>query len=387
MIEIEEVYDSKNKNYTLYYDESNNVRVLSIQKNRYNIDNDSSQDASFNFILAGIAQDSKLDNKTVNFDELKNKLKLQTSVKEIKFKHIAKGDFLETIKSKKLTVLLKWLQESPYFIQYFNLNMEYWVFLDIIEDVCLYLDKEDLLAKNLDPRAFQDHFKNCLYRLIKTDRQGFLSIMTRYNFPKIRKKNARRVLKDLVVLIKKNTTTSVRLRKKTSKETVGLLKDLAKLFKRAKNIDELLFVYDFKENILIDGLSFFYDHQMRKFKHSQHVFDNEYKIQNAFEENKIWDEELKKMNYNFVDSKKHTEVQLSDLVSGLFYKYFTFLNKYEYEEVQEIRKNLNITEKENIELMKMALDKAHAENPHFLFYVMSTTENDNHKYFMFLFDR
>lgn len=384
---MEEVYDSKSKSYTIYYDESNNVRVLSIQRDHYNIDNDSSQGTSFNFILAGIAQEKDLHQNLTDFDNLKKELKIQKSVKEIKFKHIAKGDFLGILKSKKLAILLKWLHESPYFIQYFNLNMEYWVFLDIIEDVYLYLDKENKLNKNIDPRAFQDYFKDCLYRLIKTDRQGFLSIMSKYNFPKIKKENAKKLLKDLTKLINKNTATSVRIRKKTPKETIVLLKELAKLFKNAKNIDEFFLVYDFKENTLIDGLSFFYDNQMKKFKYSQHIFDNEYKIQYAFEKNKAWDKKLKNMDYSFVDSKQHFEVQLSDLVSGLFYKYFTFLNEFEYDEVQEIKKNMGSIEKKNIELMRMLLEKADAENPHFLFYVMSATEHNNHKYFLFSVER
>ena len=68
-----EVEFSENK-YSLYYDESNNIRKLLLEGDEYNIDNDPNQESSPIFVLAGIAFNE--ESESVDFEDLKKKLYL-----------------------------------------------------------------------------------------------------------------------------------------------------------------------------------------------------------------------------------------------------------------------------------------------------------------------
>jgi hypothetical protein len=125
--------------YTMYYDESNNHRKFYINRERdsYNIDNDlgRKQGSSVNFMLAGVAH--RGDSCKADPEELISSLRLQKSAKELKFDQVASGTFDVLVKSPKIKQILKWILDNDLLLHYFNLNMEYWAFADIIDD-CIY---------------------------------------------------------------------------------------------------------------------------------------------------------------------------------------------------------------------------------------------------------
>ncbi|HBO2942907.1 TPA: hypothetical protein L4R51_006185 [Pseudomonas aeruginosa] len=127
--------------YTFYYDESNNIRSLYLANGRFNTD--SHQNPSPCFVLAGIAH--KGDQAKSNCEELITSLCLPPTAKELKFKQVAKGGFLDNLKSAKVTQILKWLVDSDYYLHYMNLNMEYWSLVDIIDDCCDHTDRHGML--------------------------------------------------------------------------------------------------------------------------------------------------------------------------------------------------------------------------------------------------
>ncbi|HEL5839660.1 TPA: hypothetical protein UOR19_003567, partial [Escherichia coli] len=175
----------KNDVYTFYYDESNNVRKLYLSKqiDGYNVDHDEDKNTGVNFILGGIAH--KGDSSTANFDALKKMIMLQSTAKEIKLKQIATGDFIYMLNSKKLTGFLEWLNESDLFIQYFNLNMEYWSYLDIIEDCVLFCMEKKLLRfyDEIQFRQYQDLHKDELYKVILNDKTSFIKELKSFDYP------------------------------------------------------------------------------------------------------------------------------------------------------------------------------------------------------------
>ncbi|MEC4817924.1 MAG: hypothetical protein SAK29_32330, partial [Scytonema sp. PMC 1069.18] len=74
--------------FTFFYDETNNIRKFYVRESDFN--------SSFqsNFVLGGIVYDkSKPD-----IEKLFSELNLERSIKEVKLKHLAKGDFLSCLK-------------------------------------------------------------------------------------------------------------------------------------------------------------------------------------------------------------------------------------------------------------------------------------------------
>ncbi|PWQ92005.1 DUF3800 domain-containing protein [Leucothrix pacifica] len=374
--------DNSIKNYTFYYDESNNVRKLTLLDGKYNIDNHQSKVSSSNFVLAGIVKNNNSNDHS--FDDLFSELNIQKTAKELKFNQVAKGEFEDVLKSRKLMILLRWLLNSNYNIHYFNLNMEYWVFLDLIEDLVLHVSKERIISDEiLDSRQF--HYKDALYCLLKLRKEAFLNIANRYGYPKISKAYAKKFISEISSLAKETTLPNNRFRYDVSTVSSMKIKSLHKFLRLCKGVDDLTLTYNHERGVLIDGLSFFYSDRLRKFNHSIHIFDNEYDIEREIKDISIWDDTVRNSTFKFVESIEHKKIQVSDVVAGLFMRYFTFLNKYELAETLNIKGGFNSTQAENINLMKSLIYKSAAECEQFLFYSMSVSESDNHN--AFLFDR
>ncbi len=173
------------RKYTLFYDESNNVRLLRLDGDQYNIDNDENNIASPIFVLGGIACKDGVRN--LNFETLRTKLRIhQKSALELKFKHMVKIKANHTrqeafglaLDSARCCALFEWLEENEIFIHYQMINLVYWAFLDLIEDLVLCLDEPHECAN-------QFFYKDCLYRLIKLDKRGFLTLMSKFDYPNI----------------------------------------------------------------------------------------------------------------------------------------------------------------------------------------------------------
>jgi len=128
---------------TFYYDESNNHRKLWIDPERlaYNIDKDTKRKIPVgrNFVLGGVVHYSQ--SSFADVSALIDALRLDKSAKEIKFNSIAKGDFDACLKSERIGSLLRWLIHSDLYLHFFNINLEYWAFIDIVDD-CLFWCKQ-----------------------------------------------------------------------------------------------------------------------------------------------------------------------------------------------------------------------------------------------------
>lgn len=158
-------YVTNDGKYIFYYDESNNIRVFSIKKNNFNVDNNPQNPYSPIFILGGIVKKESYSESDISLDFFKRLLSLPENINEIKLKNIAKGNFLEVLNSPKIFEFLTWMYNSNFYLQYFAVNTVYWSFVDIIDDAIYYFmnSKENY---NID-RFSVDQYKNALYLLIK----------------------------------------------------------------------------------------------------------------------------------------------------------------------------------------------------------------------------
>lgn len=351
---------TKNK-YTIYYDESNNMRKLLLAGNEYNIDNDPNQNSSPIFVLAGIAFADC--SKQIDFDLLKKKMQLQKECTELKFsqmvriraKHTPAEAFKYALGSRRFKTLFECLSSSDIFIHYKTINTVYWSFLDIIEDLVLCTNtQEDWMN--------QFFYKDCLYRLIKLDKESFLSLMTDFNYPNIKKEDSLNFLEGLHDLIIKNVAVkfcedSNDLDSEMLVKLGFLVYKCIKLFAENFNFE---LVFDHNKDILIEDFSFFYVNRIKAFPNSQHILDNECEIEEKINNIRVHDLALDAINFSFVESKEAQNylVQISDVTAGFIRLYFNFLEHASIDEVNLFMDSLNPIQKETMSLFKELLDKS-----------------------------
>lgn len=140
----------EDKEYILYYDESNNAKKYSL--------NDI-------LILGGLAY--KGENKDYDVD------KLSISINDLSDSH----DFIDTISSKEVNQLLKWLLENDIYIHYCNMNSLYFAIDDISASILQFSGSEMFIAI----------IKDMFYRYAKADLDIFNELLDRFSYSHIRK--------------------------------------------------------------------------------------------------------------------------------------------------------------------------------------------------------
>ncbi|HDU3663266.1 TPA: hypothetical protein RFW42_004825 [Klebsiella pneumoniae subsp. pneumoniae] len=383
----------KNDVYTFYYDESNNVRKLYLSKkiDGYNVDHDEDKNTGVNFILGGVAH--KGYSSTADFSVLKKAIMLQPTAKEIKLRQIATGDFIFMLNSRRLTGFLEWLNESDLFVQYFNLNMEYWSYLDIIEDCILFCLEKKLLRfyDEIQFRKYQDLHKDELYKVILNDKPSFIKELKSFDYPYLRGKE-QEFLKVMFNMTAEYAEKIFNFPLSTQDEKLQI-NSLCDLFEMCieNGMKEFDFTLDDRfgedakdnDNYILDAFSFFYRHRATEFSQSKHIFDVEEIVKEEFDKQKEHDEELAKVDISFVVSDDNYFVQVSDVIAGLFQRYFHYINANKLIDVKAVRESLNPLQLKNMELFKSLISKSDDENDSFLFYVMSKSEHEKHIAFTF----
>ncbi|AZG74775.1 DUF3800 domain-containing protein [Shewanella livingstonensis] len=346
--------------FTFYYDESNNIRKLHLTSKGLNVEK------ACNFVLAGIVH--KGEYHSADFDSLKKSLCLQKSAKEIKLKHIGKGSFDRILTSEKLNILLKWILDNDFYIHYFSLNVLYWSIVDIVDSII-----ENL---NVVERQFfiQSHMsiKSDLYKVIVNNEALFLEKLREFEYPNIKSDKVKEFSGFLVGFVKRNS-------KALSEDRRYLL---TKFMESAEDSTELFFVMNEKDHILISDFFIYYLRNTCLFKNSKHVFDEEKEIEVIFNEYDLVDQGRIINNYSFVKSEEVLEVQLSDVMAGLFAKYSIFLSDTSNDQIKAIKSSLNQRQLVNLKLIENLIDKSDAVSRGFFFHCVSEDEYLRNNYFM-----
>ncbi len=159
---------------SFYYDETNNIRKFYVR------DNDFNSTFTANFVLGGLVHEGIAP----NVQPLIESFRLQKTTKEVKFKHIAKGSFLDCIKSKKLELFLQFIKDSNLYIHYSSLNILYWAIVDIVDSA---IENSDI-SKKLGFQ-FSNHLKNDLYKLSRLEIDSIIKIFYSFKYPNIKKES------------------------------------------------------------------------------------------------------------------------------------------------------------------------------------------------------
>lgn len=328
--------------FTFYYDETNNIRKFCVRETDFNYS------FTANFVLGGVVHKGSLPDIQPLFDGFN----LQKTIKEVKLKHIAKGEFLDCLNSDKLNYFLNYLLNSDLYVHYSSLNILYWSIVDIVDSAIV----NSKAAMQLDPR-FSNHLKNDLYKLAKLEIDSVIELFYDFEYPNIKKDSVLEFIEALISLFDKYLHTE---------EFHFGLESLRQILKEAKKRNYLPFIMDEEDHILLKDFSQFYLRPIYLFKNSNHIFDNEVSISETLAGYKILDGDEEIKNYSFVDSQSSLLIQCSDIFVGLIGKLANYINTSSRDKIISDLNSITAKQLRNIDLITDLIDKSHNKNIGFL---------------------
>ena len=301
--------------YTFYYDESNNCRKFWLDDERMHFNSNYTED----FVLVGVV--TKDEKVQISLEELRQLLGLQNNVKEIKFKkHFAEKDFLSCTKKPRLGKLLTWIDNSPLYIHYIQVNNLYYALVEIIDSIMNPIEMEDYGYNYYE-------VKSRFYTMFKGKEEELQLLMFKYKFPNVGKTEVKSFCNELLQLLgsRKDMNTE-------EKFITGMLV-------RAGERGELVFLHDNDDFIMQKNYLEFYLSPIRTFYNSQHIFDEETEIQEKLEKYSLQRNGKEVDSFKFVNSTEEVLVQISDVIAGILGKLFKYINS---TTINEMRKDIAI---------------------------------------------
>lgn len=328
--------------YIFYYDETNNIKTFYIRENDFNYT------FTANFVLGGLLHQGAVP----DVQPLIDSFKLQKTAKEMKFKHIAFGDFLDCLKSQKLNLFFSFLKDSDLYVHYSSLNILYWSVVDIVDSAIMNSDA----AMQLGP-GFVNRMKNDLYKLCRLEIDAVVQLFYAFEYPNIKPEKIGDFIEALSNLFEVYLALP---------EFHFGLESLRQILKESKKKGELAFVMNEVDHVLLADLTQFYLRPIYTFKNSTHIFDNEDSIREAFSEYRMLDKGVHFKNYSFVDSQDNQLTQLSDIFVGFMGKYTNYRNTHTMEEIKADIDSFSALQLENMKLFIDIINKSDQKNPAFL---------------------
>lgn len=323
--------------YSIFYDETNNFRKLRLLNGRINIEKNT------NFVIGGIALPFGVSIDSI--DDLRSMLRLQSSAQELKIKHIANGDYLSLIASERMSLFLEWVLGKEIYIHYAVLDALYWSLIDIIES----LMGEDWFHEFIPYHA---QIKTELYDIVIRDLSGFLILLDGFSYPNV---DRTRVGEFYSSVLKFVLNTSPKDRNYCTEILRWILQQAATSSKEA------VFLHENNPGELIGSFSDFFLRTLYVFKNSSHHFDEEKQVAAILKEFCIKDGD-KNIEYEFINSQSNVCIQIADVVSGLFGKYFDYVMSNSMERIDADKGRLSSVQTKNLELMRRLVDRSDDES-------------------------
>lgn len=327
--------------YTLYYDETQNVRRLHVTPDGLNVREPQC------FVLGGIAHAG--EPRDLGFEKIRPALRLQQSAKEMKFAQVAKGDFLSILRSERLATLLEWLIAEGLFIHYQATDPLYWSTVDIVDSILTEFD---------EPRLFQiaPNLKNDLHVILRADLDDLVDLFHRYAYPDVGSERRDNFLQELLGRLEAR-------RELLPDFNVQMLKGVLEI---GVQLDTLPFLEEERPHVLIDDFGGFYLNRVCMLKNASHVLDTESRIMERLNAIPLEADGKPFRNFRFVESSEsEIGVQISDVIVGLFGKLFAWAVATDRAEVAEARATLSPVQERNRAAMAALLDRSIEENEMF----------------------
>lgn len=328
--------------YTFYYDETNNIKTFYVRENDFNYT------FTANFVLGGLVHEGN----ALDVQPLIDSFRLQKTAIEVKFKHIAFGDFLDCLKSQKLKLYLRFVKDSDLYVHYSSLNILYWSIVDIVDSAIMNSDSAMKIGL-----PFANRLKNDLYKLARLEIDAVIQLFYRFAYPNVKSGELIDFIEGLTALFEPYLSKT---------EFHFGLESLRQILKEAKKKGSLAFIMDETDHILLSDLSQFYLKPIYTFRNSTHIFDNEDSISAIMSDYRILEKGVEIKNYSFVDSQDSQLTQLSDIFIGFMGKFTQYRNTHTIEEVEADIESLTPLQSDNLHLFIDVINKSEKRNPAFL---------------------
>ncbi|GGG87435.1 DUF3800 domain-containing protein [Edaphobacter dinghuensis] len=337
--------------YTFYYDETNNVRKLYVDEDGFNVASPKI------FILGGIAHEGKV--RAIDISTLRQAMNIQKNVCELKLAHVAKGEFVELLKSEKLAIFLRWIRDDGFIIHYHELDPLYWSVVDIVDSILAKSDHAMLLH-------YHALLKSDLTAVFRNNLRATAALFHQYGYPGLSAENRIPFLRDLLEFLECSESCLPEF-------NYFMLKGVLQM---GRSLDELAFIEGNPRNLLIENFSAFYLNRIALFRRSDHILDTENSVQEAFKRSPLMCGDKPATNYRFADSKDEAGIQLADVLVGVLGKLHSYLTEASREEVAQARDGLSGTCLENVSLLRDLISSSHDTNVAFLHHVASVHDTD-----------
>lgn len=322
--------------YTFYYDETNNPRVLRVTPNGFNVE------LPLCFVLGGVAHRGAQTLRDIS--RLRQIIKLQSTAKELKRENLGKGDILQLLGMWKVEAFLDWVAAEGLFVHYIALDPLYWALVDIIDSVITH----DHLAHM---QVYHWVLKNDLFTVLSADWDDMAALMYRYGYPDVGRADRTGFMGEV---------------RDRLKDRQGLLEDfnyqvLKGVIDAGRKVDQLIYLEDETPNTLIDSFSMFFVDRLCLFKNAQHRLDVEEVIQGKLAGIQFMDGARPLHHFSFVDSTAEPGIQVSDCVVGLLGKLFSYASRTDPTQVIADRRALKPGQVRTLAKLKDLVDRSQAE--------------------------
>lgn len=337
------------KNYTIYYDESNNDRLIRLTDSGLNIANPGC------FALGGIAH--KGSYYDLELDELKTKLCLQQSVKDMKLKNLARGTFPQILEAERIQIFLQWLMEKELLVHFSVMDVIYWSMVDIIDSILTEYNQTQLYAMNR-------LLKNDLYEILRADFEIPLKILRNYSYPNVGKNKRVKFINELKSLLEERNDLIPDF-------NFNMLRGVLDI---AKKLESLPYLENQEPDILIKSFSMMFFERIILFYNSSHIFDDEPVINESLTSIAVDDNADIMKNFRFAVSESEAGIQISDVVIGLIGKCFTFLNQTTSQEISAIKSGFSDRQRNSLSILDSLIERSISESPAFAHYILSNED-------------
>ncbi|WP_322003830.1 DUF3800 domain-containing protein [Paraburkholderia tropica] len=336
-----ELMPNIHKQYTIYYDETNNIRRLALTDTGLN------HEALDCFVLGGIALEPGAQLPDVR--ALRDQLRIQTSAPEIKLKHLAQGDYASCLGSRKVEDFLTWLLDAPAYIHYSNFSVLNWSIVDLVDSLIVSERFRHL-------QQMHDDLKNELHALVRPDPLSYFRLLKTFDYPNVavdRIPEFVSAVRDFLFrdgFVFRNFATMT----------------LCDLLQDAAHDSTLDFLVDNDPDVLVDSFDTVFLHRLATFANAKHLFDEEPQIRARLQSrNFLFGRQA--LTYSFVNSRSEPAIQVSDVLCGILGKHFSSMEKLGIEELEAWNTNLTDQQRRNVDLLAKLTDKADNECLAFIF--------------------
>lgn len=317
----------------MYYDETNNIRRLTLSEVGLNAPADKT------FAIAGIAL--KPGQMLSGWDDLRRAMGIQANSTEIKFKHVALPDYEAALGSRKLSIFLDWLIQSDILVHYSVLDVLYWSVLDIIES--LMVDDRFKISE------VHKELKNELHFAVTMDPKAFMALLHGFSYPNLKRREVGSFLSCVLSFVNRRVP-------KNRSAAMKVLKEILRRAAKAPGL-ELEFLHDNGQGELIGDFSIHFMHCLYVFKHASHVLDRETNIERIMQQFEIRDGD-RLVDYCFEDSEKEIGIQASDVIAGLLGRHFTYLQQHSLPELHDALARFSERQLTNLGLLRELIHRS-----------------------------